>query len=51
VQSDRIAISKEIIQRGYGGEENTLAMVHPSSRIVDDSKKYIKAILKVDSCK
>ena len=51
VQSDRITINHEIIEREYGGEENVLAMARPSPRIIEDSKKYVLAVLKVNSNK
>ena len=49
VQFDRITINNQIIQRAYDGEENTLAMARTSPRIIEDSKRYVKTVLKVDS--
>ena len=46
IQFDRIAISdhKEL-HRGYGGEENILAMVRTSQRVLIDSRKYVNTVL------
>ncbi|XP_065906602.1 uncharacterized protein [Dysidea avara] len=46
VQYDRITINNQIIQRG---EENALAMVRPSPKIFEDSKRCVKTVLKVDT--
>ena len=46
VEFDRITIKNQIIQRG---EENALAMARPSPKIIEDSKRYVKTVLKVDT--
>ena len=49
IQFDRVAISDHHeLHRGYGGEENILAMVRTSLRVVKDSRKYVNTILNVD---
>ena len=48
MQSDRITLNNQIIQRAYDDEENVLAMIRPSPRIIEDSKRYVKTVLKVD---
>ena len=49
IQFDRIAISDHYeLHRSYGGEENILAMVRTSPRVVKDSRKYVNTILSVD---
>ena len=49
VQFDRITIDNQIIQRAYDGEANTLAMARTSLRIIEDSKRYVKTVLKADT--
>ena len=49
IQFDRVAISDHHeLHRGYGGEENILAMVRTSPRVLKDSRKYVNTILNVD---
>ena len=49
VQVDRITINHKAI--GRGREENGLAMARPSPKIIEDSKRYVKTVLKIDSNK
>ena len=49
VQSDRITINHKTLERAYDGEENVLAMGRTSPRIIEDSKRYVKTVLKVYS--
>ena len=49
IQSGRITITDHVeLRRNYGGEDNILAMVKTSPRVLKDTRKYVSAILKTD---
>ena len=49
IQLNRMAITDHVeLRRNYGGEDNILAMIKTSPRVLKDTRKYVSTILNTD---